>query len=97
MVLKGALDILIFDESGLLTDRIRVGMDGPVLAYELPSNTYHTLVPQADESVFFEVKQGPYDPQAAAEYAHWAPAEGTPEAEVFALRLRHLEVGESVG
>lgn len=30
--------------------------------------------------MFYEVKQGPYDPQRAKEFAPWAPLEGTPEA-----------------
>jgi hypothetical protein len=67
------------------------------LVYELPPDTFHTLVPQAEESVFFEVKQGPYDPQTAAEFAEWAPAEGAPGAAAFAAGLRELEVGARIG
>jgi hypothetical protein len=78
MLLRGCLDVLVFDEHGLLP------------------GTYHTLVPQTDESVFFEVKPGPYDPSTAAEFASWAPAEGSVEAESFAARLRILEVGASI-
>jgi cupin fold WbuC family metalloprotein len=95
MLLRGCLDVLVFDEQGLLTERIRLGADGDAVL-ELPPGTFHTLVPQADESVFFEVKQGPYDPNTAAEFADWAPAEGSAEAEEFAARLRVLEVGATI-
>jgi len=96
MLLRGCLDVLVFDEHGALTERIRLGADGDAVLYELPPDTYHTLVPQADASVFFEVKQGPYDPATTAEFASWAPAEGSVEAEGFAARLRLLEVGASI-
>lgn len=96
MVLRGLIDLLIFDAQGVLVERIRVGEGGDALVYELPPDTYHTLVPQAEESVFFEVKRGPYDPQTAAEYAAWAPAEGSPEAAAFASGLRQLEVGARI-
>lgn len=92
-VVRGLVDVLLFDEAGLLTDRIRLGAAGDAVVLELPPATWHTLVPQADETVFVEVKRGPYDPQTAAEYASWAPAEGAPGAAEFAARLRSLEVG----
>jgi cupin fold WbuC family metalloprotein len=96
ILLRGCLDVLVFDEHGLLTERIRLGADGDAILYELPAGTFHTLVPQADASAFFEVKQGPYDPDTAAEFASWAPAEGSIEAESFAARLRVLEVGAGI-
>jgi cupin fold WbuC family metalloprotein len=87
--------LLIFDGDGLLLERTRVAADGDTVLYEMPAGVYHTLVPQSDHSFFFEVKPGPYDPSVAAEFAAWAPAEGTIEAETFAARLRSLEVGDS--
>jgi cupin fold WbuC family metalloprotein len=96
VVVSGLLDVLIFDEEGIVTERIRVGPAGDVLAFELPPNTFHTWLPLADDSVFFEVKQGPYDPQTAAEFAAWAPAEGSAEAPVFAAQLRLAKVGDKL-
>ena len=96
ILLRGSLDVLVFAEDGILTARVRLGADGDAVLYELPADTYHTLVPQADESVFFEVKEGPYDPATAAEFAPWAPAEGSAEAYDFAIRLRALQVGASI-
>ncbi|HSB97837.1 MAG TPA: WbuC family cupin fold metalloprotein [Spongiibacteraceae bacterium] len=97
VVVSGLLDVLVFDDSGVVTERIRVGPGSDVLAFELPPNTFHTWLPLAEESVFFEVKQGPYDPQSAAEFAAWAPAEGTAEAPAFAARLQLAKVGDRIG
>jgi cupin fold WbuC family metalloprotein len=97
VVMSGLLDVLVFDESGIVTERIRVGPDGDVLAFELPPNTFHTWLPLAADSIFFEVKEGPYDPHTAAEFAVWAPAEGTVEAPLFAARLMLAKVGDKLG
>lgn len=87
---------MVFDEAGFLRERIRLATDGDAVFYELPPNIYHTVIAQSEESVFFEVKPGPYDPDSAAEFADWAPAEGSAEAESFMVRLRALEVGSAI-
>ena len=46
-----------------------------------------TQFSRAVGSVFYEVKQGPYDPQLVKEFAPWAPLEGTPEATAYLQRL----------
>ncbi len=96
MLLRGSVDVLVFDEAGHLRERIRLASDGDAVLYELPPNIYHTVLVQAEETAFFEVKPGPYDPASAAEFADWAPAEGSPEAEGFTARLRTLEVGGAI-
>jgi cupin fold WbuC family metalloprotein len=96
LVVRGLFDVLTFDDTGLVLDRIRVGPAADIIAFELPANTWHAWLPQLDDSAFFEVKQGPYDPATAAEFASWAPAEGAPEAALFASKLQAARVGERV-
>lgn len=96
VVLRGLFDVLTFDDEGRITQRISVGPDAAIAAFELPPDTWHAWVVQRDDSVFFEVKRGPYDPQTAAEAAVWAPAEGTPGAPAFLERLRHARIGDSM-
>jgi len=45
-------------------------------------------------SVFLEVKQGPYDPATAVEFAPWAPPEGDPAVAQYQQWLRAARVGE---
>jgi cupin fold WbuC family metalloprotein len=75
LVLRGAFGVLVFDDGGGVTARYEVGGDSGQLGYEIPPATWHTLLAQVDGSTFLEVKQGPYNPATAAEYAPWAPAE----------------------
>jgi len=95
LVLRGGFDVLTFDAQGILTARYAVGEDQPAMAFEMPRATWHTLIARCDASAFLEVKEGPYDPASASEFASWAPAEGAPEAPQFLERLRTLTVGTS--
>jgi len=79
LVLRGRFDIVTFDDSGTVLARSMVGEGTDAFGYEAPSMGWHTLIARNDGAAFLEIKQGPYDPATAAEFAPWAPAEGTPE------------------
>jgi cupin fold WbuC family metalloprotein len=95
-VLRGRFDVLVFDDRGMLAVRHTVGEGTGLLAFETPANTWHTLIAGAPGSVFLEVKQGPYDPATAVEFAPWAPLEGVPEAPAALDRLRDMQIGQSI-
>ncbi|MFL6651178.1 MAG: WbuC family cupin fold metalloprotein, partial [Sulfurifustaceae bacterium] len=61
---------------------------------EIPAGAWHSLVSLTSGTVLFEVKRGPYDPAAPAEYASWSPAEADPSAAAFERRLRGARIGE---
>jgi cupin fold WbuC family metalloprotein len=96
IVIRGMYDVLLFDDQGVVTERVTVGPHANVLGFEIPMNTWHTWLPKRDESLFFEVKEGPYDPQTAAEYAPWSPEEGDPQVSRFVNALRKASVGISI-
>jgi len=96
LVIRGLFDVLVFDDDSRLTERVTIGPGANVVAFDLPPNIWHTWLPRADESVFFETKQGPYDPQTAAEFALWSPAEDSPEVAAFSARLQKAKVGDFV-
>lgn len=88
VVVRGAFDVITFDEHGGITGRETVGAGTPLLAFEMPQATWHTLIAREDGSTFLEVKEGPYDPATASEFAPWSPAEGDPASAAFLQRLR---------
>ncbi len=94
IVIHGGFDILVFDDNAFLIERHAVGPGSGILGFEIPAGAWHTWLPTADESIFFEVKQGPYDARTAAEFAPWSPAEGDKKAPEFMDRLRRLVVGD---
>jgi cupin fold WbuC family metalloprotein len=94
LVLRGQVELITFDDQGAVTARHVVGGDADGFAYEAPRATWHTLIVLEDGSTFFEVKEGPYDPASAVEFATWAPAEGDPSVPQFMQWLRTAQPGD---
>jgi cupin fold WbuC family metalloprotein len=96
LVVRGQMDVLTFDDTGVVTARYGVGSGQGAFAYETPQRTWHTLVPGSAGGTFFEVKEGPYDPATASEFATWSPAEGEPAAARFLAWARSAKPGDRV-
>jgi cupin fold WbuC family metalloprotein len=95
LIVRGALDLLVFDDSGRLTARHAFGTGAANLAYENGPGIWHTVVVRDDATTFLEVKQGPYDPATASEFAPWAAAEGELGAVRFLEWARQATPGDS--
>ena len=93
LVLRGRIDVLMFDPSGTIVARYPMGEGAPNFGYETPAGTWHSLVLQSANAAFFETKEGPYDPATAVEQAPWAPAEGDARARAYLDWLRAAEPG----
>jgi len=96
LVLRGHFDVLTFDANGVVTARYGVGEGTPNLGFETPQGTWHTLLAGTDGSAFMEIKEGPYDPTTAAEFAPWAPAEGHESVPAYQRWLREAQPGSQV-
>ncbi|MFL6711515.1 MAG: WbuC family cupin fold metalloprotein [Sulfurifustis sp.] len=95
VLLQGEAIAFVFDENGRVLDRADLNDTGSgVRVVEIPAGAWHSLVSLTSGTVLFEVKRGPYDPAAPAEYASWSPAEADPSAAAFERRLRGARIGE---
>jgi cupin fold WbuC family metalloprotein len=94
LVLRGQFEVITFDDRGTVTARHVVGGDADGFAYETPRATWHTLIALEDGSAFLEIKEGPYDPATAAEFASWAPSEGDASVPRFMQWLRTAQAGD---
>ena len=95
LVIRGQFDVITFDEAGIVTARHSIGPGTQNIAYETPQGTWHTLLVASDEAAFLELKEGPYDPTTAAEFAPWAPAEGHQSVPAFQQWLRQTQPGNA--
>ena len=95
LVIRGQFDVLTFDERGGVTGRYPVGADTPNIGFETPRATWHTLLAATDGAAFLEIKEGPYDPATAAQFAPWAPAEGHESVSAFQQWLRQARPGDA--
>ncbi len=96
LIIRGLFDVLLFDGDGTLTERISAGPETDIIGLEIPADVYHTWIPVADQSVFFEVKQGPYDPATSLDFAPWSPPEGSAKVKAFQAELAALNVGDRI-
>ncbi|CAA0121318.1 Uncharacterised protein [BD1-7 clade bacterium] len=94
MALKGAVELVIFDDQGAVLQKIRLAPDGPTSAVELEPGSWHTLAPVTRDAVIFEVKEGPYTPAQSSDFAEWAPPEGDKTVEHFLQWLGDATVGD---
>jgi cupin fold WbuC family metalloprotein len=95
LVIRGRVDVITFDETGLVTARYQIGEGTPNIAYETPQGTWHTVLVTSGEATFLELKEGPYDPATVAEFASWAPAEGHDSVPAFQQWLRQTQPGNT--
>ena len=94
MVVRGKLAALFFDKRGEVRQRIILEPLADVAGFEIPPNTWHTILALESGSVFVEVKQGPYMPLTDKDFAAWAPKEGDPTCEQCWHWLAGAQVGD---
>jgi len=94
LLVRGGVDVLLFEERGRVLARYSVGADTDSLAYETAQGVWHTVVPWSAGCAFLEIKEGPYDPATAVQFAEWAPAEGDGAVPGFRTWLRHAQPGD---
>jgi len=85
---RGRLDVLAFDEAGILLARHRLDQLAPVI--QIPAGTWHAGIVREPDTIVMEVKPGPFRPN---EFADWAPEENTPAAPALVAWLEGAAVG----
>ena len=78
IALRGRFVVFIFDDNGQINEHTILDAREGKYGVEIPEQTYHCLMSLEPGSVAYEVKEGPYSPANAKNFAPWAPAEGDP-------------------
>lgn len=72
MILTGKAAIVLFSDTGEITDAFLFDREQGYLSYRINADVYHMTVLLSDTVVEYEVKPGPFDP-ANNIYPSWAP------------------------
>jgi cupin fold WbuC family metalloprotein len=90
IALRGTLGVIVFDDSGAVAKTIRLGVhdQGGDVGIQIRPELWHTVISLTDMAVLLEMKDGPFDPDAAKELAPWAPDEGGIDAASY-LHMLH--------
>lgn len=92
VLVRGEGVALTFDEAGYVTHRAHLSTDGDKMV-EIPASTFHTVQALQPDTLFFEIKKGPYNPNQAKDFASWAPKENEEGSRAYALWLQTACVG----
>lgn len=87
LVLRGRFVVVTFDEAGNITDHYVLDAREGKYGVEIPARVYHSLMSLESGSVAYEIKEGPYTPATAKNFAPWAPAEGEADAGQYMQKL----------
>jgi len=95
LALRGRFVVIIFDESGKVTDHAILDNRDGKYGVEIPAKAYHMLLSLEAGSVAYEIKQGPYRLSTDKNFAPWAPPEGGREVGNYIAQLLD-EIGVEV-
>src|SRR5215469_15218875 len=95
VVLRGRLDVLVFDARGRVSARYGVGEGTDTMAYESPQNVWHTVVPGAAGGPFLAIKEGPDERASSTYFNDWATTESDAAVPEFSAWLRRAQPGDT--
>lgn len=71
LVLKGKIELFLFDDNGNITQKTTVGPKVGIYGFEIEPGMWHSLKVMEPDTVLYEIKQGPYSPIAPSDIAPW--------------------------
>jgi len=83
IILKGKVLVIEFNDEGEIMDHIMMDPNSGNHGVEIPARVWHGLITLENDSVFYEVKNGPWDSSNDKFFASWAPKEGDAESEIY--------------
>lgn len=87
IVLRGALDFLVFNEQGRIALARRLEAGGESFGIDVAPRCFHSFLVREPDTLLFEVKPGPYSASDDKDFAAWAPPEGASEVAAYLVKL----------
>lgn len=89
IIIEGRMLVVIFNENGDVLESVVLDKNNGVYGYEVDVATYHTIIALEEDTVVYEVKDGPYLPMDDKNFAEWAPTEAeVEEAQEYMAELK---------
>jgi len=90
IALRGRFVVFTFDDAGNISDHYILDSREGNFGVEIPARVYHSLISLESGSVAYEIKEGPYFPATAKNFAPWAPNENDEGTEAYMQMLLEL-------
>jgi len=88
LLLQGRLCVIIYSDAGKTEAVHTLDPSGECFGIDIAPGLYHTFVALAPDTVFLEIKPGPYVAADDKDYAAWAPPEESQDAAGYLAQLR---------
>ena len=86
--INGRICLVLFDSEGNINSHKILDQNDKIAT--VPAKTYHLVLSLAEDSMFFEVSQGPYDNLTYKTPASWAPEEGSKDEKSYLDNIKNL-------
>ena len=94
--LKGRFGCVLFDDNGRPIQNCVIGPNEFQSGIQIEPHQWHTLFALEATGILLEIKDGPFNPNAAKELAPWAIEESDPKAALYLEELRSLVMASKV-
>jgi len=84
----GSFSLVTFDDRGEIQSVVTLSNYSPQRIAEIESGVWHTIICNEPSTVYFEIKDGPYNVNNDKNFAPWAPAEFSDETISYLTQLR---------
>jgi cupin fold WbuC family metalloprotein len=88
IILTGKVAVIEFDDNGKIIDKIILSKEHGNYCAEIITGSWHTVISLEDNSVYYELKDGPYDEGTDKVFAEWAPEEESSDASQYLEELK---------
>lgn len=88
ILLSGEMALIIFDDYGLIKKVIHFDLKN-IFIVEIPPSTWHALVALKENTVYYEIKDGPYSLDNDKQFASWSPDESASDAKKYLESLKN--------
>lgn len=87
ILLKGKALVVEFDDQGIVSDYILLDKDAESYGCEIEPGYWHTIICLEDNTLLYELKDGPYDVNTDKKFAKWAPKEDDPNRLAYIKKI----------
>lgn len=87
VLLAGEMALIIFDDYGKIQKIFHFDLKN-IFVVEIPPSTWHTLVSLKENTVYYEIKDGPYLLDNDKQFAPWSPEESDTKAKKYLEGLK---------
>lgn len=88
VVLQGSIRFFVFDSKGSVQNTFVLLAHSLTNLIDIEPNVWHNFIALREDTILFEVKNGPYDARTDKIFADWAPEEFSQNCEKYMDELK---------